>query len=403
MKLKETKTGVSVVIKTRGGVRSIPTGCKTKKEAERVVKKANVKQLEETAKATKLTREVVSQLVSGKCITMPDAIEEWRLSMIDLGHPQERTIYNNVSFMRAWVRHQKLEKETPSAVSEKHINGWVNADDGAKLGTRTVRLSILRQFLDFCSNKGYCIGNPARVFRKVNMSKLSHKQKEKRTKVAFTEVEYEKLLLYIKRTITKLEEDLAKITAPNKEGTPLGKMIVERIESLKFWNIACVIGWSTGLRIGDVCQIEWDCISTPGKIAVWTDKRDKRVELELTPDLAEVIFSVEWKHERFMFPTYHSLINSEKRAQVSSQFARICERCGLRGHTFHDFRYAYIQNCEAAGIPMPHIAERVGHSSTSTTSGYSAKAEEPAEPPALAPAPLSPSPSEPASEAHPLA
>jgi hypothetical protein len=43
---------------------------------------------------------------------------------------------------------------------------------------------------------------------------------------------------------------------------------------------------NAGLRLGDICALEWACLKEPGKVVVWTDKRDTRVDLPVDDDLA---------------------------------------------------------------------------------------------------------------------
>lgn len=391
MEFKKNPNGTwSVRIRTKKGPRSIPTGEKTEAGARAVAKAAKVEELETAAKVTRLQNEVITQLIAGKRVKMSDAVGEWKEAMESEGNLKDRTIANNIYFVRAWLRHQKIEDEPPSFATDKNINNWVNAPDGSKAGTRTVRLSILRQFFDFCSGKGYCIGNPARVVRKINMSKLTHAQKEKREKVAFSDEEITKLLAFIEKDKAKATAELMAIKESVREVSKVAADLRDRLSNLQFWSVAIPLARWSGLRISDICSLEWDTFSKPGVIPVWTEKRDKRVEIPTNLQLIQAIGRIEWKDERYCFPEHRELYTSAKRAQVSSQFARLCERAGITGHIFHEFRNTFaidaVDRFVAAGKTVDQAVELVkqilGHSSKKTTDIYLA-AKRPTPPPEL--------------------
>jgi integrase len=54
----------------------------------------------------------------------------------------------------------------------------------------------------------------------------------------------------------------------------------------RFWYCATLIGCYAGLRLGDICSLEWSCLQHPNKLIVWTDKRDTQVELPVDENLA---------------------------------------------------------------------------------------------------------------------
>ena len=89
------------------------------------------------------------------------------------------------------------------------------------------------------------VGNPATLV-KVDIRKVPHRMRQAKKKEAFT------------------PEEVKYITA-NTEG---------------FWRAAILIAVETGLRIGDIVQLEWDCFSLT-HMEVWTDKKDKKVNYNL--------------------------------------------------------------------------------------------------------------------------
>src|SRR5579864_6280473 len=113
----------------------------------------------------------------------------------------------------------------------------------------------------------------------VNYKILSHAQKETNVRQVFTPLEYQRLV----------------------EGTT------------GFWKFAIQASRELGLRLGDICQLEWDCFRQPGHIAVWTDKRDKRVSLKLTDGLAVAATLLPVVHPRYVFPEHQELVNDPTR------------------------------------------------------------------------------------------
>ena len=137
-----------------------------------------------------------------------------------------------------------------------------------------------------------------------------------------------------------------------------------------FWARAVPIGRWTGLRLSDIASLEWASLSTT--IAVWTIKKDKRVELPLYPEeLEQAVSGIPKVDEKYCFPEQRRIVwDPKRRHALSMQFKRLCHRCGIFGKSFHFLRHTYVTACWAAGEAPEHIAKHVGHSSTSQTRAY---------------------------------
>lgn len=327
-----------------GKFKSFSTHQTNKADAQRVIKEAKVRELEMASQAGLLTPEVVSVLMTGRRLSIEEGIAPWVEWLKTQGH-SAMTVHNMEMWIHAWARDQELTKRQVSSITEKDIAPWINGNTPSKAGTRAVMLSVLRSFFKFASARGWMMGNPADLVS-VRMDNLLHVQKEVKKQPCFTDEE-------IRSLITETGSNLER-------------------PGYFFWNAAVPIGRWTGLRLGDIACLEWACLSTPGKIAVWTQKRDKRVELPLDPaELAKAIDSIERWDPEFIFPRARDLIlDPKRRSGLTVQFKRLCERVGIEGKSFHGLRSTYITECVKAGIPMPHIAVAVGHSSTATTEGY---------------------------------
>lgn len=326
-----------------GRIRSISTHQTDRDQAKKVIREAKIAQIETASEAGVLTQEVVQVLIGGNRFSVKEAIDPWERWML-LQHHSPNSIENAVMWVTAWATWAKVIHRKISSVTEEDIDPWINAPGRQKAGTRRQMLSAIRSFFRFVSAKGWMLANPAELVS-VSMGDLLHDQKEVQKKPVFTNDEINLLL---------------NLTKPDGE------------RPSNFWHAAIAIARWTGLRLGDVACLEWSCLATGGKIIVWTQKRDKRVELPLEPvELAEAIGMVNQQDPQWMFPQARNIIRDPKRrSMLSMQFSKICDRCGIVGHSFHGLRATYITRCKEAGIPMPHIAQAVGHSDVSTTEGY---------------------------------
>ena len=112
---------------------------------------------------------------------------------------------------------------------------------------------------------------------------------------------------------------------------------------LFFWLFAVRCSSTTGLRLGDICQLQWRCFGEPGKIVVWTDKTNRRIEHILSPELEEIVTQIPVVSATHLFPDQHAVINDVKRrALLSVQFTRICERIGIKGKSYHCTMHPYF-------------------------------------------------------------
>lgn len=372
---ERTDKGWVAIFPTPRGERRINTGTLDKREATRMAKP--YKRLVKLGVA--FDRKAFAALTGAKNVKLSKAIEEWKDSRLRAGAMQERTVHNYVIYLNRFARDVGMDDEAVAAVTEEHVSDWVNGPDAGKASTRTVKLSILKEFFDWCVSSGKSTGNPARALGKINMSKLGFSQKEVRHKIPFNDDEVNALIRYIDRSLAKEKMDMDAIDCPLWEDKPMSKgyNIAERIEKLKFWKSAILIGRWAGLRIGDIAGLEFDSLAKPGVLVVWTDKRDRRVEIPLNEPLAAALASIERKSEQqqFCFPKQRELNAGPNRASLPKQFESIMTRAGVRDRSFHCLRATFaidaVDRLVAAGRTREQavrdVADLLGHSSTRTT------------------------------------
>jgi integrase len=323
----------------RGGVSSVSTKQTDKAAATKIANESNIAALEHAAISGAVTAQAIGKIVTGKKLTIAKALVHYRKYLASIGK-SAKTAENNVSTVELWARESNLLNYPPAAVEESSISQWINRDStDAKASTRNVNLAALRSFFGYCTAKGWAVGDPARLAR-VNMKGLSHQQKERAVREVFEPYE-------IKRILKQCEsEDV-------------------------FWLFAVRLSLETSLRLGDICQLEWDCFSEAERVNVWTDKRDKRVSVPISSELSDLLTSIPVSHPRFMFPEQRAIANDmKKRASLSVKFGRIVEKCDIKGKSFHCIRHTCITRWSKEGKTLESIAELAGHSNTKTTEGY---------------------------------
>lgn len=278
------------------------------------------------------------------------------------------SIYNQAQYIKGWLKGCGGAERRPHEVTEVDVGMYINDSSKAKASSRRIRLSAITSFLDYCSIKGWMAGNPAKLVR-VDMSQLSHEQKEKKPPPSpFTNDEV-RVLISNMRNRSQSE----------------GFTLRQRIEAV-WWEFAVVMGRYTGLRLGDIAEMEMTCMVRQNEedyLVVWTDKRDKRVQLPTNEQLRDTwghalgwhhhIVRHETGHSDYVFPA-HARTNRLPRARgnLSKGFVRLGKSLfgADWGKTFHGLRHTYVQDAINQGHTLEHIAVLVGHSDTATTEGY---------------------------------
>lgn len=320
----------------------VSTKCTDKDKAKAAVKESGLEQLVAAGKVGRLTNTVISQITTGKKLTLAKAADAYEESLLRRRAP--KTAANIMAVVRAWLKATNLDSAAPAIVTEDHVDRWINdPESAAKYHTRRIGLSDIRTFFDFCIDHGWVTSNPAGKQRvSVRMELLSHAQKEPTEKQCFASPE-------IVRLLTELDKE----------------------PKYLFWSFAVRISNEIGLRLGDVCQLEWDCFSAPGRVTVWTDKRDRRVSVPISKELEELVSVIPVESTQFLFPNERERIrDTSRRAGLSMDFKRLCERNGITGKSFHCLRHTCISRWAKEGKTLDSIAKDVGHANTKTTQSY---------------------------------
>src|SRR5215471_15140686 len=311
MKLVKNEGGTwSVHVKGKNGkAHQFSTNTKEFAMAKRVVSEAKIKELEMAAEIGALTQEVVSVLLTGSRMTVEKAIEPWKTWMQMVNYAP-RTIADGELRVRCWMKRANVTNKQLSAITEYDINPWVNETSKRKATTRRTTLALVRNFFDFCSRKGWLQGNPSRLCD-VDLSKLSHEQKERRPTPTWTDEE-------VKRVLDYTDPDKEQMFVPTKENVPIAssdklwyqppnlllhRNYYRRINQPNpFWHAAVALSRHTGLRLGDCCCLEWASLVTPGEITVWTIKRDRRINVPIPDEVVRALAHIPPEDPTYVFP-----------------------------------------------------------------------------------------------------
>jgi integrase len=318
-----------------GGVtHTVDTGERSEAAARAVVEGAKVEELENINKSMRLCSEVVTRLVCGRRVTVRDAYNSWKQWMTEVGHLAANTQDIRLNYVNRWMSDRKLDRLTPADLSEKHVNQWVNRADAGKVNTRKTALSSIRSFLTWCQDRGWLLGNPARLC-KVNIRGVEHEQRETEHTRPFS--------------AKQAEEIVASTTG--------------------FWHVASVLARDTGLRLTDICQLERDCL-VDETLTVWTIKAAARVELILTPECVRLLTGLPLSHPQFFFPAERGImLDPRRRTALTKQFLRILKRLKIRDRSFHSWR-AYYAHTRKKSVALTTVAQELGHTNVRTTAIY---------------------------------
>lgn len=158
-------------------------------------------------------------------------------------------------------------------------------------------------------------------------------------------------------------------------------------------SIAILLGLYAGLRIGEICALQWTDIDfkqetisikkTVQRLKSENDNSTKTELMLLSPKtvssyryviipkfLNEYLnkYSLYWKIEDTEQNNYLLSNSSEiiEPRTIQRRFEKICEELGFKSN-FHALRHTYATNCIKLGIDVKTVSEMLGHSNVSTT------------------------------------
>lgn len=308
--------------------------------AKAVVKAARIKEIEMAAKAGALNAEALTAITAGKKVTTREAIAAW-VECMEQGSCAPNTVRNYAITAAQWSRDLGADNwSIAKSLTAENTRSFINTGGRAM---RKYRSKALRRLSRFCFTRAYVVGDPVAEVE-ISLRGLTHQQKEGGKRTDITPSEYEALMAV----------------------------------ATGFKRYAIALSYWTGLRLSDICCLEWASIGTDS-IIVWTQKTSGRVQIPLSEpligggDLTEVIFEMQMMaaDPTYCFPEQRdTILDPKARAKLSVQFGRLFEKAGVSGKTFHCLRHALATRLRKAGKTVEEIGKVLGHADAKTTEGY---------------------------------
>lgn len=325
-------------------------------DAKEVVAQANIEKIEKAAIAGLLNNKVLDSLMVRDKSTNAEVFDSWLQQLDDRGR-SGTTTSSYAYTVEAWLRESKLWDKRPQSIKIHHVDDYVNPDSDIVESTRKARLSSIKGYCGYCRDFDYVNKDPSSGVV-VKVRDLSHRQREGKRRVPFTENEFTQLINYLDVFLL----------------SPTPRVSVQ---NATFWQAAIPIAYWTGLRLSDICTLEKDSF-TGDELIVHTRKADYRVALPLDEPLLgdgtlrQVLQDIDSNHDRFYFPHHRAIqLDPKGRSLLSKDFARWVERAGLKkAKTFHCLRHSCATRLKRAGKTLEEIGEIIGHKDTRTTQGY---------------------------------
>ena len=250
------------------------------------------------------------------------------------------TAYDYENAVKRWLRDPKIPKNL-KRVDIEDVGRFVNRPEAMRChaSTRKLQLMRLNQFFKYCIHAGYLTRNPVQMLGGIDLTGIPFDLKERTPGKGFTDEEV--------------------------------RRIIDDSKTSPFWRLATAIGRWTGLRMGDICQMEPANFAEPGKVVVWTDKRNSRVEVPIEPELWPFLAELPVPEDRYYWPERRlQTLSPMYRTQLSQEYWLIMRRLGMEGRSFKSLRVSYAQMLAARGESLPHIASLMGHSTPYVTAKY---------------------------------
>lgn len=347
-------------------------------------------------------------------IRLIDLVDKWIKYLREL-QLSAHTLHPYETHVRRFLRMAGIEYRKPmdrAGLTTERISQYVNSV-GYKRNYKKQALSAIRSFCTYLYDHSLITENPA---GRAKVTKgLSHRQKETRKVVLFTDKEVE-LVLEHTRKMAAREEALVRDSTRRFMGSnkPDKYERWERYERdhnrrLRLYNFltaATLLGWHFGLRISDCCLLEKECLLDPEYLTVWTLKKDVRVSFPLTPQRANEVVQGNPVFQRFSpvdkenilreFSVFGAAVEEisglvpdlpgpycwpEQAKQIkdktlrnrpSKYFGQCCRACGIDGPTFHSLRHGRAMKWRSLGLDYDTIADLLAHASTASTKYYAA-------------------------------
>ena len=337
-----------------------------------------------------ITRSGIEQSV-GRTINWGAALDEWKLQLERRESLSPSSVNTYLRHCRRFAAYFNLTDRPVNDVTDEQVNEWVNGitkeaptgrragPQGLRWASRFIRHVSLRRFLEWASNKGYCLGNAARVVRKVNTRILPLASKEAIYKKPWRPEDVQLMLDFLAKKMAKVQAKIDWAKAGVERGVVARSVVEAQRDEWRVlfgWRCAVIISRYTGLRLSDCACLEWDSIlpseftNGGANFLVYTQKRDRRLSIPMPPQVRELIPAMleQKDDDRYVF---RLMAQRCMEYGIASRFSDFAKAAGLPpGLVFHGLRVTYAYACRDAGYSDEAIQSLLTHLDAETTARY---------------------------------
>lgn len=243
------------------------------------------------------------------------------------------------------------------------INNHIIPEMG-NLSVRLIARSNISAFTDKLINKGLAVSTINNILIVFGMG------------LAYAEEEYNIKCPKIKTLKNQLKE--TRVLTKEEEQTLINHIV--NFDSIYCFGI--LLSLYTGIRIGELCALEWSDIRN-GKIYITKtmqrirDNNGKSIIMITKPKseksnrIIPVPKSIENLIEKYRLPKGYVIHQSNNKyiepRLIQKKFKGIVSESGLEEVHFHTLRHTFATRCVELGFDIKTLSEILGHSSVSTT------------------------------------
>lgn len=267
--------------------------------------------------------------------------------------------------MHEWLNH--IENTVKKSTYQKYRSIVKNHVDTHVLGTIPVRLLSANSYSDYSKSK-------------LDPGILSPKTVNDILIVIGLALSYAEDVYDIKKT------KLQRVKEPKKETRVLSLTEQKQLEQylyhdMNLYKLGVLLALYTGIRIGELCALQWDDIRSDCIVITKTMHRiqdNDHTIIEITePKTSSSVRAI--PIPRFL----HSIIDKYRRQNgyvlinrngkfveprlLQLNFQKMIEDCGLPKTNFHALRHTFATRCIEAGFDVKSLSEILGHADVKTT------------------------------------
>jgi len=189
-----------------------------------------------------------------------------------------------------------------------------------------------------------------------------------------------------------LKSPIFKPTAAKEELSVLSREQQKRLEQYLLQDVdrtkaGILISLHTGLRIGEVCALEWNDIDLQQRIihvrhtVARVKDRQRAKTTKMILDTPKTLSSArDIPISSYLFPilqglkkhSYSPFVLSETNSFLNPRtydyrYHRLLHECGLEAINYHALRHTFATRCIEAGVDVKSLSEILGHANVSTT------------------------------------